>query len=71
VSITVQEYLRSNVKEIINRLNTIQGRKVISLLPSHLVPESLSFCSVLERQVNCRTCTLDCNGILHWNVSEI
>jgi hypothetical protein len=49
VSLTVEENIRKNVKEIKNRLHNIQGRKYISLLPSHLVPESLSFYSVLEK----------------------
>ena len=49
MSISVQENLRSNVKEIINWPNNIRGRKIISLLPSYLVPESLSFYSVLEK----------------------
>jgi hypothetical protein len=73
VSITVQEDVRSVVKDIIIFLRNVyeKRRMFISLLPSYFVPESLSFCSVLEGQVNCGTCTLDFKGILHWNVSDI
>jgi len=44
---------------------------IANWLPSHLVPEHLFFCSVLEGQVNCGTCTSDSQGILHSNISEI
>jgi len=49
MSLRVQENLRSDVKEIINWLHIIQGRKFTSLLLSPLVPKRLSFNSVLEK----------------------
>jgi len=70
VSLTVQENIRFIVKEIIIWLDNIQGRKFITLLPSYLVPESLSFCSVLEKST-AETVPRFCQGILYQNVREI
>jgi len=49
VPLTLQVNLRTDVKEIINWLYIIQGKKFISLLQSHFVPESFSLSSVLDK----------------------
>jgi hypothetical protein len=49
VSLSVQENLRSDVREIINWFQIIQRRNLIALMPSYFFPESLSFCSGLEK----------------------
>jgi len=49
LTLTVQVNIRSDIKEIINWLHNILGSKIISLLPSHPVPESLYFRSVLDK----------------------